>query len=131
MWPPLRAEPRRRAGILDRRLHAELPGDRGALRHGPAAGAARHLARSAVAARALRRRRDHDPVAYRLLPRLEGPLARDRSHGPPGAARGLRPVIHVRWATPDDAAAIATVHVHAWQAAYAGILPEAFLRSLS
>jgi ribosomal protein S18 acetylase RimI-like enzyme len=40
-------------------------------------------------------------------------------------------VIRVRRATSDDAAAIATVHVHAWQAAYARILPEAFLRSLS
>ena len=40
-------------------------------------------------------------------------------------------MIHVRWATPDDAAAIATVHVHAWQAAYAQILPDSFLRSLS
>src|SRR5262245_22719567 len=37
----------------------------------------------------------------------------------------------VRSATPDDAGVIASVHVRAWQAAYAQILPEAFLTSLS
>ena len=37
----------------------------------------------------------------------------------------------VRPARPDDAAGIAAVHVAAWQAAYAGILPEAFLAGMS
>ncbi len=44
-----------------------------------------------------------------------------------GAARA--PV--VRPATPDDAAAIASVHVRSWQAAYRGIVPEAMLEALS
>jgi GNAT superfamily N-acetyltransferase len=34
-------------------------------------------------------------------------------------------------ATPDDADAIASVHVRSWQAAYAGILAPAFLAGLS
>ncbi|ATY16216.1 N-acetyltransferase [Amycolatopsis sp. AA4] len=37
----------------------------------------------------------------------------------------------IRPATPEDAAAIATVHVGSWQAAYAGLLPDAFLSALS
>jgi len=37
----------------------------------------------------------------------------------------------VRQASPDDAAAIARVHVRSWQAAYAGQLPEDLLRDLS
>lgn len=37
----------------------------------------------------------------------------------------------LRRATPDDAGAIATIHVRSWQAAYQGIVPEALLRSLS
>lgn len=37
----------------------------------------------------------------------------------------------IRGATLDDAAAIATIHVRAWQAAYAGIVPAAFLAELS
>jgi ribosomal protein S18 acetylase RimI-like enzyme len=37
----------------------------------------------------------------------------------------------VRPATPDDASAIATIHVRSWQTAYQGFVPEAFLRSLS
>ena len=37
----------------------------------------------------------------------------------------------IRLATPDDAAAIARVHVIAWQQTYAGILPAAFLDQLS
>ncbi len=37
----------------------------------------------------------------------------------------------VRPARPDDAAAIAAVHVAAWQGAYAGILPEAYLAGMS
>ena len=36
-----------------------------------------------------------------------------------------------RSASPDDARAIATIHVHAWQTAYRDILPSAFLDSLS
>jgi GNAT superfamily N-acetyltransferase len=37
----------------------------------------------------------------------------------------------IRDATPDDAAAIGHVHVASWQAAYAGIVPQAFLDGLS
>ncbi|WP_085314748.1 GNAT family N-acetyltransferase [Derxia lacustris] len=37
----------------------------------------------------------------------------------------------VRPARASDAAAIARIHVHAWQAAYRGLLPESFLASLS
>ncbi|MBB5189869.1 RimJ/RimL family protein N-acetyltransferase [Silvimonas terrae] len=36
----------------------------------------------------------------------------------------------VRPATPDDAAAIAAIHITAWQAAYAGIIDPAFLTAL-
>jgi len=39
--------------------------------------------------------------------------------------------IALRAATVDDARAIATVQVRSWQSAYPGIVPEAFLRSLS
>ena len=37
----------------------------------------------------------------------------------------------VRAARPDDAHAIATIHVEAWQMAYRHIVPSAFLKSLS
>lgn len=37
----------------------------------------------------------------------------------------------IRFAKPDDAGAIATIHVAAWKAAYRGIVPDEFLDSLS
>ncbi|PCE23311.1 hypothetical protein BWP39_26920 [Paraburkholderia acidicola] len=37
----------------------------------------------------------------------------------------------IREATLEDAEAIATVHVASWQAAYKGIMPEQFLKTLS
>jgi ribosomal protein S18 acetylase RimI-like enzyme len=37
----------------------------------------------------------------------------------------------IRSATPEDALAIATIHVGAWKAAYRGIVPDDFLDSLS
>ena len=37
----------------------------------------------------------------------------------------------VRQAKLDDAGAIAAIHVHSWQTAYQGIVPSAFLDSLS
>ncbi len=37
----------------------------------------------------------------------------------------------IRDAIPGDAQAVAQIHVQAWRAAYAAILPEAFLASLS
>lgn len=37
----------------------------------------------------------------------------------------------IRNATFDDASAIAAIHVHTWQAAYAGILPTDYLANLS
>ena len=39
--------------------------------------------------------------------------------------------IHLRRATPDDAASIAEVHVETWREAYRDLLPEAELRGLS
>jgi ribosomal protein S18 acetylase RimI-like enzyme len=39
--------------------------------------------------------------------------------------------MQIATAMPEDATAIATLHVRAWQAAYAGILAPAFLASLS
>jgi ribosomal protein S18 acetylase RimI-like enzyme len=39
--------------------------------------------------------------------------------------------VGVREATVEDAEAIATIHVDSWQAAYRGILPEAYLANLS
>ena len=39
--------------------------------------------------------------------------------------------MEVRWATADDAAAIAAVHIASWRAAYRGLLPDAVLDSLS
>lgn len=38
--------------------------------------------------------------------------------------------VRLRRPTPDDAHGIARVHVETWQAAYAGVLPEDFLRGL-
>jgi ribosomal protein S18 acetylase RimI-like enzyme len=40
-------------------------------------------------------------------------------------------VVLVRHATIDDAPALALVHVHAWQAAYRGAMPDSFLDALS
>lgn len=37
----------------------------------------------------------------------------------------------IRRATPEDASGIAAVHVYSWQAAYRGVVPDDFLRSLS
>ena len=39
--------------------------------------------------------------------------------------------MNVRAATPDDAAAIAQVHVDTWRVAYQGLLPEAEIQSIS
>lgn len=39
--------------------------------------------------------------------------------------------MHIRLANPDDAHAIATVHVRTWQHAYRGHMPEAFLDDLT
>jgi ribosomal protein S18 acetylase RimI-like enzyme len=39
--------------------------------------------------------------------------------------------MNVRKGLPDDAKAIATIHVRAWQSAYRGIIPSAFLEGLS
>lgn len=38
--------------------------------------------------------------------------------------------VTVRRATPDDAAAVAAVHVASWRGAYAGIVPDAYLATL-
>jgi ribosomal protein S18 acetylase RimI-like enzyme len=39
--------------------------------------------------------------------------------------------MRIRWATPDDASAIARVHVESWRTAYRGILPDDFLDGLT
>jgi ribosomal protein S18 acetylase RimI-like enzyme len=39
-------------------------------------------------------------------------------------------VTGVRWATPEDAEALADIHVTTWQQAYAGIFPDSFLAGL-
>ena len=41
------------------------------------------------------------------------------------------PPLVVRAAVPADAAAMAALHVHAWRAAYAGVMPADFLASLT
>jgi GNAT superfamily N-acetyltransferase len=38
--------------------------------------------------------------------------------------------VQIRLATPNDAAAVARVHVRAWQVAYRGLLPDAYLDGL-
>lgn len=38
--------------------------------------------------------------------------------------------VTIRPATVDDAVGIAAVHVHSWQEAYAGIVPDAYLQAL-
>lgn len=40
-------------------------------------------------------------------------------------------MMQIRFADPEDARAVAEIHVEAWRAAYAGILPEAFLAALT
>jgi L-amino acid N-acyltransferase YncA len=40
-------------------------------------------------------------------------------------------MMQIRFAGPEDARAVAEIHVEAWRAAYAGILPEAFLAALT
>jgi ribosomal protein S18 acetylase RimI-like enzyme len=40
-------------------------------------------------------------------------------------------LVGIREATVEDAEAIATIHVDSWQAAYRGILPEAYLANLT
>ena len=39
--------------------------------------------------------------------------------------------VHIREATPDDAAAIAKVHVLSWKESFVGIVPDAFLEKLT
>jgi ribosomal protein S18 acetylase RimI-like enzyme len=52
---------------------------------------------------------------------------------PPGARRWLRTLagVQIEPATLDDCRAIAEVHVESWQHAYRGLIPEAYLASLS
>lgn len=45
--------------------------------------------------------------------------------------RSLRLQFHLRPARPDDAAGIAEVHIRSWQAAYAGLIPDAYLDGLA
>ena len=41
------------------------------------------------------------------------------------------PAIHIRAATPSDAASIAAVHITSWRETYAGLMPDAMLNALS
>jgi hypothetical protein len=42
-----------------------------------------------------------------------------------------RPVAQIRIATPDDAQALAEMHVASWRETYSGLLPDKMLSSLS
>ena len=42
-----------------------------------------------------------------------------------------RAEIHIREATPDDAAAVAKVHVLSWKESFVGLVPDAFLERLT
>jgi GNAT superfamily N-acetyltransferase len=59
-------------------------------------------------------------------PGLSGGQDRGRSGTIDGVAEGVR----VRGAVPDDAAAIATIRVAGWRAAYAGLIEQAVLDAL-
>src|ERR1700722_12322057 len=48
-----------------------------------------------------------------------------------GAAKTSAAASSIRRATPEDAEAIARVHVESWQTSYRGILPDGFLEDLS
>ncbi len=43
----------------------------------------------------------------------------------------MNPPIFVRWGVPEDAYALAEIHVLAWQVGYRGLLPDSLLDSLS
>ncbi len=43
----------------------------------------------------------------------------------------MTPPVLVRWGVPDDAYALAEIHVRAWQAGYRGLLPDTMLDNLS
>jgi len=43
---------------------------------------------------------------------------------------GIAPTVVVRQAAPGDTAAMAALHVRAWRAAYAGLVPDEFLAGL-
>lgn len=43
----------------------------------------------------------------------------------------MTPPILVRWGVPDDAQALAEIHVLAWQVGYRGLLPDSLLDSLA
>ena len=43
---------------------------------------------------------------------------------------GIAPIVVVRQAAPGDTAAMAALHVRAWRAAYAGLVPDEFLAGL-
>lgn len=48
-----------------------------------------------------------------------------------GRARSLRRMVRIREMRADDVDAVAAVRVRGWQAAYAGILPQAYLDGMS
>ena len=66
-------------------------------------------------------------VTVRLVPGDDGPRRR-RSRAMTPASQWSLPV---RIATPEDAAAVASVHVESWRAAYRGQLPDQLLDTLS
>lgn len=71
------------------------------------------------------------PRAAREPARSRDPGRRAAGGGARGrGARGLNPVV-IREASTPDAAAIADLHVRAWQTAYRGIVPDAILDGFS
>jgi ribosomal protein S18 acetylase RimI-like enzyme len=57
-------------------------------------------------------------------------LQRQATHRATNIDKGHCMLVGIREATVEDAQAIATIHVSSWQAAYRGILPEAYLANL-
>lgn len=72
-------------------------------------------------------------AATRIRARLEAgpvPSAWEAAGATPSAGFGGGAAV-ARRARPDDAPAMGRIHVRAWQAAYAGVMPDAYLDGLS
>ena len=64
------------------------------------------------------------------VPRWFGPRRRFEPRSPASTPIIGPPMIAVRAATPDDAAAIAAINVRSWRHAYRGIIPDSYLAEL-
>src|SRR5580704_17872478 len=69
------------------------------------------------------------PNAYRPCSRGHGGWSCQSGSTPRSTAR-MPGMLHVRPARPDDAGAVAAVHVRSWQVGYRGLLPDAYLEGL-